>query len=281
MANIEVNIDYPEYSDNLVVTQSLLKEKLTFISQELKKLMEGAKFGKIVADGINVAIVGKPNVGKSSILNHLLDEQKAIVTDVAGTTRDLVEGIISLKGIEVKFIDTAGIHETDDIVEKIGVEKSKKSMEAADVVLLVLDGSKKLDKDDENLLANVNDKTIIFVNKNDQEIKFNLDKFANVVLGNTINADGLDKLKDKLIEIFNINEINKDLSYLSNARQTNLINKANDTIQNAQKSLNSDIPIDFLENDLRSCFNYLGEIIGDTYDDAVIDRLFKNFCVGK
>jgi len=281
MANIEVNIDYPEYTDNLVITENLLKEKLIDITRKLDKLVEGTKFGKIVSEGITVAIVGKPNVGKSSILNHLLDEQKAIVTDVAGTTRDLVEGVISLNGIEVKLVDTAGIHETDDIVEKIGVEKSVNLIETADVVLLVLDGSRDLDDDDKKLLNNKKkNNVLIFVNKSDKERKFSLEG-TNIIYGNTIEVDGLDNLKNKLIEMFSINDINKDLTYLSNARQIDLVNKANDSLKNANSSLKAGVPIDMIESDLKSCFEYLGQIIGDTYEQAVIDRLFKDFCVGK
>ena len=281
MANIEVNIDYPEYTDNLEVTNNLLNEKLLEISKKLEKLVNGAKYGKIVADGIKVAIVGKPNVGKSSILNHLLDEQKAIVTDIAGTTRDIVEGSISLNGIEVLLIDTAGIHDTEDIVEKIGVEKSNQALNDADVVLLVLDGSQPIDADDQKLIDLIKDKThIIFINKSDKDIKIDI-KDDNLVIGNTKDINGLDSLKNKLIEVFNINDINKDLTYLSNARQIDLVNKANDSIVKAKDSLDQNIPIDMIESDLKTCFDLLGEIIGDTYDEAVIDRLFRDFCVGK
>lgn len=282
MANIEVNIDYPEYTDNLVITENLLKERLVSIKKNLQKLVNGARYGKIVNDGINVAIVGKPNVGKSSILNHLLDEQKAIVTDVAGTTRDIVEGVISLNGIEVKLIDTAGIHDTDDIVEKIGVEKSEEALNKADIALLVLDGSRELDLDDEKLLKIVdNSKIITFINKCDKETKINTNQFINVVYGNTVDENGLDDLKNKLIEMFNINDINKDLTYLSNARQTDLVMKAAESLENANNAILSGIPMDMIESDLKSCYDYLGEIIGDTYDEAVIDRLFRDFCVGK
>ena len=282
MANIEVNIDYPEYTDNLVITENLLKEKLYLISNELDKLVEGTKFGKIVNNGINIAIIGKPNVGKSSILNHLLDEQKAIVTDVAGTTRDLVEGVISLNGIEVNLIDTAGIHDTEDTVEKIGVEKSVNLIDKVDLVLLVLDGSRELDEDDQKLLKKINnDNSVILINKNDKKSVINLNEYSNVIYGNTIKPDGLDNLKKKLIEMFNINEINKDLTYLSNARQIDLVNKANEAIKNASSSLLSGIPIDMIETDLKGCFEYLGQIIGDTYEEALIDRLFRDFCVGK
>jgi len=281
MANIEVNIDYPEYTDNLEITEQLLHEKLKVINEELTNLVDGAKFGKLVSSGINIAIVGKPNVGKSSILNNLLDEEKAIVTDVAGTTRDLVEGIITISGIEVKLIDTAGIHETVDVVEKIGVNKSVKTMENADVILLVVDGSRKLDDDDQKLLSKINKNTIIFVNKNDKKQVIDLKEYENVIYGNTMECNGLDSLKNKLIEFLKINEINKDLTYLSNARQADLINKANSAIKNACKSLEEKFPIDLIESDLKLCFGFLGDIIGDTYEDAVIDRLFKDFCVGK
>ena len=281
MANIEVNIDYPEYTDNLEITNNLLNEKLVEISKKLENLVKGAKYGKIVSDGIKVAIVGKPNVGKSSILNHLLDEQKAIVTDIAGTTRDIVEGSISLNGIEVLLIDTAGIHDTEDIVEKIGVEKSNRALNDADVVLLVLDGSQNLDADDQKLIDLIKDKThIIFINKSDKDIKVDI-KDDNLVIGNTKDINGLDSLKNKLIEVFNINDINKDLTYLSNARQIDLVKKANDSLIRANDSLDQNIPIDMIESDLKTCFDLLGEIIGDTYEEAVIDRLFKDFCVGK
>ena len=281
MANIEVNIDYPEYTDNLEITNSLLNEKLVELSKKLEKLVNGSKYGKIVANGIKVAIVGKPNVGKSSILNHLLDEQKAIVTDVAGTTRDIVEGSISLNGIEVLLIDTAGIHDTKDVVEKIGVERSNQAINDADVVLLVLDGSNSLDEDDQKLLSLVKNKThIILINKSDKKNIIDIDD-NNLVVGNTIDINGLDGLKKKLIEVFNINDINKDLTYLSNARQIDLVTKASNCLIKAKESLNNNVPIDMIESDLKMCFDLLGEIIGDTYEEAVIDRLFRDFCVGK
>ena len=215
MANIEVNIDYPEYEDNLVITEELLNDKLKLITEELDNLVQGAKFGKLVTNGINVSIVGKPNVGKSSILNHLLDEDKAIVTDVAGTTRDLVEGTLSINGIEVKLIDTAGIHETTDIVEKIGVDRSLKSIKDADLVLMVLDGSKDLTKEDIDILQTLDDsKTIVFKNKTDLGKKNLKLDFNNVVNGNTKDINGLDELKNKIVDILKINEINKDLTIM-------------------------------------------------------------------
>lgn len=282
MANIEVNIDYPEYLDNLVITNDLLHEKIKIIANLLQKIIAGSKFGKIINNGISVAIIGKPNVGKSSILNHLLDENKAIVTDIAGTTRDIVEGSLTLNGVEIKFLDTAGIHDTGDYVEKIGVEKSLESMQKADVNILVLDGSKELDQNDLQILDMIDQKkTIIFINKNDQKRKIDLTKFDNYIVGNTKTIEGLDNLKEAIINFFDLNNINKDLTYISNVRQIDLINKAYETIINAEKSLNSGIPIDMIESDLNLCYSYLGQIIGDTYDSAVIDHLFSDFCVGK
>ena len=284
MANIEVNIDYPEYEDNLIITEKILDEQLNIIIEEINNLKKNAKFGKIISSGINVAIIGKPNVGKSSILNHLLDEEKAIVTDIAGTTRDIVEGSISLNGIELKLIDTAGIHETSDYVEKIGVSKSISQINNADLIILVLDGSNKLTKEDKNLLDMISlKKYIIFINKIDlnNNIDINKQKYNNIVYGNTIDIDGLDGLKNKIIELFELNEINKDMTYLSNARQISLINKASESITKALDSLKNNIPIDMISIDLKNCYDYLGNIIGKTYNEDIINQLFKDFCVGK
>lgn len=280
MANIEVNIDYPEYTDNLEITEKLLNEKVDSISKHLDKLVEGSKFGRVVANGINIAIIGKPNVGKSSILNHLLDEQKAIVTDIEGTTRDLVEGTITIDGIEVNLIDTAGIRNTDDTVEKIGVERSNKAKETSDLNILVLDGSRPLDSNDTILLDKIDDKTIIFVNKSDLDKIIELPNIEYIE-GNTTTVEGLDELRNKIIEVLKIKEINKDLTYLSNARQIDLVKKANNALLNAKTSLKGNMPIDMIESDLKECYEYLGQIIGDTYDSDVINRLFKDFCVGK
>ena len=284
MANIEVNIDYPEYEDNLIITEKILYEQLNLIIEEINNLKKNAKFGKIISSGINVAIIGKPNVGKSSILNHLLDEEKAIVTDIAGTTRDIVEGSISLNGIELKLIDTAGIHETSDYVEKIGVSKSISQINNADLIILVLDGSNKLTKEDNNLLDMISlKKYIIFINKMDlnNNIDINKQKYNNIVYGNTIDIDGLDGLKNKIIELFELNEINQDMTYLSNARQISLINKASESITKALESLKNNIPIDMISIDLKNCYDYLGNIIGKTYNEDIINQLFKDFCVGK
>lgn len=282
LANIEVNIDYPEYEDNPIVTTNLLNESLNHINKKIETLKTNANFGKIICDGINVAIIGKPNVGKSSILNNFLDEEKAIVTDIAGTTRDIVEGNISLNGVELKLIDTAGIHDTDDYVEKIGVNKSLEKLNNADLVILVLDGSKELDENDNKLLTCIDKtKTIIFVNKSDLPQNINLNLKDNVIYGSAKEVEGLSKLKEKIIDMFNLNEINKDLTYLSNVRQIDLVKKAYLSINNAKNSLSNGIPIEMISNDLKECYEFLGEIIGKTYKDDIIDRLFQDFCVGK
>ena len=240
LANIEVNIDYPEYEDEVEVTHELIEKYLKEISFDLSELVHGAQDGKIIKEGLDVAIVGKPNVGKSSILNFLLDEEKAIVTDIPGTTRDIVEGSITLDGFEINFIDTAGIRETEDIVEQIGVDKSKKIINTADVVILVLNNNDGISEEEKELLKQIDSrKLIIFVNKNDLETKINLDslKEYDVAKGNTKDLNGLDNLKNVLVNKFNLEKIiGKDLANLANVRQIDLVNKANAEIKNANEA---------------------------------------------
>ena len=282
LANIAVNIDYPEYEDATIITNSLLKEKLAAIIKSLNKLLKTAKNGKIIKDGINIALVGRPNVGKSSLLNKLLQEEKAIVTDIAGTTRDIVEGSITINGITFNFIDTAGIRKTTDIVEKLGVDKSKELINKSDYIICVLNGSEKLTKEDQEILAFLKNKNhLIFINKNDQKIKLDLPNH-NVVYGNTIFEDGINKLKEKLIEEFNLNHLeSEDPTYLSNARQISLVKRSLQSLENALNNTSLDIPVDLLELDIKQAYDLLGEITGETYQDELIDELFKNFCLGK
>ena len=285
LANIEVNIDYPEYQDEVQVTHDLMDEYLTDITKELKSLVDGARNGRIIKEGINIAIIGRPNVGKSSILNHLLDEEKAIVTDIPGTTRDIVEGSITLNGVAINFIDTAGIRETDDVVEKIGVDRSKRSADSADIVLMVLNNNELLTEEDLELLEKYDSESlIIFVNKSDLEqiIEIPRNISREIIWGNTVDVDGLENLKNAIKNKLNLDTIvNKDMSYLSNIRQIDLVNKANSAIENAYASLKNDMPIDMIEIDLKSAWEYLGEIIGDSYQDELVDNIFSNFCLGK
>lgn len=284
LANIEVNIDYPEYTDELEVTKDLMHSYLDEINKELIKLVNGSKNGRIIKNGVNVAIIGKPNVGKSSILNSLLDEEKAIVTNIPGTTRDIVEGSITLNGVAINFIDTAGIRETEDIVEKIGVDKSKKTAENADIILFVLNNNETISEEEKVLLEKYNnDKLIVFVNKMDLESKLIIpENIKDIVYGNTIDINGLDKLKERIAEKLNLsNIVNKDMSYLCNLREIDLVNKAYEALKNAQSNLDAGFSVDMIEIDLKSAWDYLGEIMGDSYEGELVDKIFSNFCLGK
>lgn len=284
LANIEVNIDYPEYTDELEVTKDLMHSYLDEINKELLKLVNGSKNGRIIKNGVNVAIIGKPNVGKSSILNSLLDEEKAIVTNIPGTTRDIVEGSITLNGVAINFIDTAGIRETEDIVEKIGVDKSKKTAENADIILFVLNNNETISEEEKAMLKKYNnDKLIVFVNKMDLESKLIIpENIKDIVYGNTIDINGLEKLKERITEKLNLsNIVNKDMSYLCNLREIDLVNKAYEALKNAQSNLDAGFSVDMIEIDLKSAWDYLGEIMGDSYEGELVDKIFSNFCLGK
>lgn len=284
LSNIEVNIDYPEYTDELVVTHELMNKYLGEITKDLDILVCGAKNGRLIKNGVNIAIIGKPNVGKSSILNYLLDEDKAIVTNIPGTTRDIVEGTITLNGVALNFIDTAGIRETDDIVEKIGVDKSKSVASSADIIIYVLNNNEEISPEELETMGNLDSKkTIIFVNKSDLEQKINLGNISReIILGNTVSDNGLDNLLVAIKNKLNLDSIvNKDMSYLSNIREITLVNKANDALNSANKSLEEGLPIDVIEIDLKRAWEYLGEIIGDAYEDELVDNIFSNFCLGK
>lgn len=284
LANIEVNIDYPEYTDELEVTKDLMHSYLDEINKELLKLVNGSKNGRIIKNGVNVAIIGKPNVGKSSILNSLLDEEKAIVTNIPGTTRDIVEGSITLNGVAINFIDTAGIRKTEDIVEKIGVDKSKKTAENADIILFVLNNNEAISEEEKAMLEKYNnDKLIVFVNKMDLESKLIIpENIKDIVYGNTIDINGLEKLKERITEKLNLsNIVNKDMSYLCNLREIDLVNKAYEALKNAQSNLDAGYSVDMIEIDLKSAWDYLGEIMGDSYEGELVDKIFSNFCLGK
>ena len=284
LSSIEVNIDYPEYYDIEIVTEEKIAKEIKSMKEELKNLIEKSKSSSIIKNGIQTVILGRPNVGKSSILNKLLDEEKAIVTNVAGTTRDIVEGQTYIDGILIKFIDTAGIRKTDDIVEKKGVEKSLKAVEDADLIILVLNNNEELTAEDLEILEKTNDKQrIIVINKKDLERNIKLpENLENVVETDTNSIEGIDSLKSKIKEMFNLEKITtKDYTYLSNSRQISLITKAYQSILSAEKSLNESLPIDLIAIDLKECFDLLGQVIGISYTDEIIDNLFENFCVGK
>lgn len=285
IANIEVNIDYPEYEDAEIITTKLLKEKANLIKEKLESILKQSENGLIIKNGIKTVIAGKPNVGKSSILNKLINEDKAIVTDIAGTTRDVVEGKLFINGIELNLIDTAGIRESKDIVEKIGVEKSKKAIEEADLLLIVLDQSKELTKEDQEILKNAHKKkSIIILNKTDLESKIDKKslKGFNIVATSTVEEKGLEELINKITEMFNLSEIEfGDYTYLSNSRQISIIKECLNIINLIEISLEKEDPIDLIEINIRALWDKLGEITGETYREELLDEIFSKFCLGK
>ena len=284
-ANIEVNIDYPEYEDAIVLTNELIKPKIIKIKKELENLLKESQNSKLIKNGIDVAIVGKPNVGKSSLLNTLLEEEKAIVTNIAGTTRDIVEGKIILDGIILNLIDTAGLRETNDIVEQIGVNKSKEIINSSDLIILVLNYNEEITQEELDLINELkNKKLIVYINKNDLEKKLDESKIKtnNIVYGNTKEYKNLNDLKNKIRELFNLGELeSSNLNYLSNSRQISLVKKSIDVLDNTLNSIENNIEIDLLAIDIKECFDLLGEIIGSTYKDELLDEIFSNFCLGK
>ena len=284
-ANIEVNIDYPEYEDIEIVTKEKIEEMSKYINKELTKLLNESENGKLIKDGINTLILGRPNVGKSSILNKLIEEEKAIVTSVAGTTRDIVEGQIRVNGILLNIIDTAGVRETEDIVEKIGVEKSLSLVNDADLIILVFNNNEKLTDEDKKLLEYTKEKKrIIVINKIDLENNLDISNLKNerIVKISALKDSGIESLKNEINDMFNLEEINLgDFTYLSNSRQISLVKKAVEISKNLEDALNNDVPIVLLEIDIKEICEILGEIIGESYDDKLIDTLFSNFCLGK
>lgn len=284
-ARLEVNFDYPEETDAEDMTHEIVHKELNKIKNNLEELLNSAKDGSIIKNGINVAIIGRPNVGKSSILNHLLDQDKAIVTDIAGTTRDIVEGSISLDGIKLNITDTAGIRETNDVVEKIGVDKSLNAASHADLIIHVLNNNELLNEEDLELLDKYkNVKKIVFINKCDLESKIDIERIkdSTIVYGNTIDKDGLKDLKERIIELFNLNQIKTgDMSYLTNARQIAGCSNALDAINSAIHGVDDNMPLEMIAGEIKEAFDLLGEIIGATYKDELLDELFSKFCLGK
>lgn len=283
LANIEVNIDYPEYEDIEQLGYSELEPRINNIYNEICKILKDSENGKIIKEGIDVSIIGRPNVGKSSILNRLLEEDKAIVTDIEGTTRDIVEGTINLGGLIVNFIDTAGIRKTDDVVESIGVKKSLDLINKSDLVLYVLNNNEELSNDDKEILNELKSKNhIIVINKMDLSKKLDLQDESNIVYISALEDKNIDKLKEKIKEIYNVDNIETDdLTYLTNARSIALLKEAKNTIEESKQGIQNLVPIDVIEIDIKRAWNLLGEIIGKTYQEELINQLFSQFCLGK
>lgn len=281
ISNIEVNIDYPEYEDINKVTNEQIYPKIKELIQEIDNLIVSSEDGKIIKEGITIGIIGKPNVGKSSLLNAILEEEKAIVTDIEGTTRDTIEGTTIINGIACNFIDTAGIRNSNNIVEQIGVNKSKKIIDTCDLVLLVLNNNDIITKEEQELLEQIRNKPhIVIVNKIDLEQKLELNEECIKI--SIKEKKGLEQIKDKISEIFNLEKIKtQDMTYLSNARSISLLKKANNLLVSSLTNIENNYPIDIVEIDLKESWNTLGEIIGKTYTDELLDEMFQRFCLGK
>ena len=287
ISNINVNIDYPEYDDVDIMTDEILIPKVTKLKNKIEKILNESRNGRIIKDGIKTSIIGKPNVGKSSLLNALLEEDKAIVTDIAGTTRDIVEGQISINGILLNMIDTAGIRETEDKIEAIGVEKSIKMMNESDLILFVLNNNEPLTDDIRTLLEQLEGKNyIIIINKNDLERKLDLTGLnvdnSNIINMSILNNQGIDELKAKIVELFNISQIEtSDPTYLSNTRSISILESCLESIKEVEIGLGNNAPIDMIELDIKDIWEKLGTINGTTYEEELLDEMFSRFCLGK
>ena len=289
LAQVEVNIDYPEYDDVEELTTRLLLEKATMVKGQIQALLATAQQGKILREGLSTAIIGRPNVGKSSLLNHLLREEKAIVTDIAGTTRDVIEEYVNVRGVPLKLIDTAGIRETEDVVEKIGVERSRKALAEAELILLVLNQSEGLTQEDKQLLElTAGSRRIILLNKTDLEPKLapaELVQYAAdepIFSVSVLTSEGLDQLEQAIADLFfGGKTTDKDASYLSNTRHIALLENAVQSLSEVIQGIEAGMPVDLVQIDMTRCWDYLGEVVGDSVQDELITQLFSQFCLGK
>ena len=285
ITNIEVNIDYPEYEDILELTKEELKIKIKEIKKQIEKILKESQNGKIIKEGIKTSIIGKPNVGKSSILNKLIDEEKAIVSNIPGTTRDIVEGVLNIDGLMLNIVDTAGIRLTDDVVEKLGVEKSYKVIEESDLILFVLNNNEEITKMEKEILEKiVNKPYIIIINKIDLNNKLNEKKLPqdNIVYFSATKGIGYKKLIIKIKEIYNLDKIKvKDLTYVASAYNISILKEILHILEDVEKGLENNLYIDMIEIDLKNIWIKLGQIIGETYEEEIINEMFKEFCLGK
>ena len=283
VAVIAVNIDYPEYDDVEEMTNTKVLPKINKLINDLEDILKKSNTAEKIKHGIDTVIVGQPNVGKSSLLNALLREDKAIVTSIAGTTRDVIEGKLNLENITLNLIDTAGIRETNDEVEKIGVDRSKAWLEKSELVLFLIDGSKEVDEEDLRLYETVkNYEHLVIVNKQDLKLKANLADFNNPIYISTKNQEDINKLEKVIVDKVLMDEINLDnLTYVSNARQIDRLKHAIENLKNAVKAIDDGVYIDFIDIYLQDAWNSLGEILGNIKDGSLLDELFSKFCLGK
>ncbi len=289
LAHIEVNIDYPEYDDVEEMTHKVLIEKARYVREEIKRILQTSQQGKILREGLSTAIIGRPNVGKSSLLNSLVQENKAIVTDIPGTTRDVIEEYVNVRGVPLRLLDTAGIRETEDIVERIGVERSRKVLEEADLILLVLNNAEELTPEDERLFEAVEGMdTIVIVNKTDLPQKIDMDKVKKlakdrrVITTSLLNDEGIDELEEAISSLFFAGSLEGgDLTYVSNSRHIALLHQALQAVEDAIAAVETGVPVDIVQIDLTRSWELLGEIIGDSVHESLINQLFSQFCLGK
>ncbi|MCZ0754756.1 tRNA uridine-5-carboxymethylaminomethyl(34) synthesis GTPase MnmE [Anoxybacillus sp. J5B_2022] len=289
LAHVEVNIDYPEYDDVEEMTHQLLMEKAAYVRDQIDRLLQTAQQGKILREGLATAIIGRPNVGKSSLLNNLVHENKAIVTDIPGTTRDVIEEYVNVRGVPLRLIDTAGIRETEDIVERIGVERSQQMVKEADLILLVLNYNEPLMEEDEQLFATVKGKeVIVIVNKTDLPQKIDMERVRELAAGRPVvttsllEEKGIEELEEAISRLFFTGAVEAgDLTYVSNSRHIALLHQAKQAIEEAIAGIEAGVPIDIVQIDLTRAWELLGEIIGDTVHESLIDQLFSQFCLGK
>ncbi len=284
ISNIEVNIDYPEYEDIEQLTSTKILPSINKFKKKLQEIIKKSEDSKVIKEGITVGIVGRPNVGKSSLLNALIEEKKAIVTDIPGTTRDIVEGTIIIDGIILNIIDTAGIRESKDLVEQIGVEKSLEIIDSADLVIFILNNNEEITEEEKRLLKKVKDKKhIIVINKIDLEKKLDRKKIEDKYIEISVKENiGITEIKKEIKKLFNMGKLKtNDLTYLSSARSIALLHKALSSIDEALQEIEKNSPIDIIEFSLKVAWDYLGEVIGETYTDELLDELFSRFCLGK
>lgn len=287
ISNINVNIDYPEYDDVLEITNGVLSPKIKKVKEKIEEIIKESENGKIIKNGINIAIIGKPNVGKSSLLNVLIEEEKAIVTDIAGTTRDIVEGVTSIKGIPLNIIDTAGIRKSNDVIEEIGIKKSLEAIDKADLVLFMLNNNEKITNEIVELFKKVKEKKyIVIINKIDLPTEIELSKLElkeNEAIKMSVKENiGIEELKEKIIELYDLEEIEtKDLVYLTNARSISILKECLNKIKDVEQGIENNLPIDMLELDIKAIWEELGRINGTTYEEELLDEMFKRFCLGK
>lgn len=289
LAQVEVNIDYPEYDDVEEMTSQLLVEKAKSVKQSVHRLLDTASQGKILREGLATAIIGRPNVGKSSLLNVLLKEEKAIVTDIPGTTRDVIEDFVSVKGVPLRLIDTAGIRETEDIVERIGVERSRQALAEADLILLVFNQSEPLTKEDRLLIeATTTHKRIIILNKTDLDNQLDLVQLQElvgedpIVKTSLVLQKGLTQLEQHIADLFFSGQTGeRDATYISNVRHIALLEEAEASLEQVITGIEAGMPVDLVQIDMTHAWELLGEITGDTVQDELITQLFSQFCLGK